>query len=476
MSFLGFRSTSDGWRAIIGDGFTFENAHKVAYGLCKYITSRKKRPLRVIVSHDTRFMGDMFARQIANVFLSRGIRCDLVDRPIPTPLLSWCTKHYKYDIGIAVTASHNPYYYNGIKIRMPYGGPPNAKIIADIENAMPNSTIEVCTQKYPVTIIDPTEAYIRHVRQNIDLDSVDGKKIKIAVDCMHGTTSGLLSKIFDGIIEIIEIRSNPDPLFGNIPPEPKSETTSQLSRVIDKHDCGFGIAHDGDGDRIIAYDPDRGYISPHDLIVILSHYLATQKNKTGKIVVSVSTTTRIKSLAKMLNIEYIEVPVGFRNASAIMDESDVLIAGEENGGIGVGYFMPERDATFIAALLIEIVATTGISLGKYLENIEKTVGSYYYKRKDIPLRTTIDMQHFSSLRNIVVCNQIVDSISEVDGMKFEYSDGSWALIRPAGTEPLIRVYAESKDPQICSSIIEIISEQIEKYYTGGNILGYQNGV
>ncbi len=460
------RSTSDGWRAIIAEEFTFTNVKRIAWTLGCYLGEKNEdasQEKKVLIAHDTRFMGEVFARLVGKTLNAQGITCHLVESPIPTPVLSWYTYNQKYDMGVMITASHNPPYYNGIKIRMPYGGPPDKSFMDMLEGFIPNHPPLLGEDDVEMTTVNPRPLYVETIRGLIDIRAIDRAAPIIAVDSMHGTTANLLAEILSGTrAKVVQINANPDPLFGGRAPEPKPSTVDTLLDVVKSKNCDFGIAHDGDGDRIVAVDPLRGYLSPHDLITLLAYDLADRRKLPGCIVASVSTTRRVCAVAEMMGIPYIEVPIGFRNAAQLMREQTVLIAGEENGGIGVGFHLPERDGTLIAALLTELVSVRKVKLGDFLSDLETHIGSAKFIRKD--LKISVDPKNIINnfrlhLPELISGVKVVE-LSERDGIKISLENKSWVLIRAAGTEPLIRIYVESDNTVMCESIAEDVVTQL----------------
>ena len=456
-------STSDGWRAVIGDAFTFDNIRRLTFAIGKYLQLLEIKRPRALVAFDTRFMGNIFAEEIVGVLMNQGIECDMVGRPIPTPLLSWVV-YQAYNIGLMVTASHNPPYYNGLKIRMPYGGPPDENTMRKIEELIIDIPPETAKIKDTNTI-NPWNDYIDAIRNKLDLSLIDNAAPIIAVDSMHGVTAGLLKDILSGTsAKVIQVRSEPDPLFGGISPEPKLDTVLPLIEEVKRSDCVIGVAHDGDGDRIVAVDPTYGYLSPHDLLTLLSFDLVRRKGLSGSIVASVSTTRRIRKAAKFLERVFHEVPIGFRNACELMRAEKVLVAGEENGGIGIGSHLPERDGTLIAALLVEMISDRKKGPGEYLLELENIVGKASFMRRDIkvnrPAKEAVD-SFTSNLPHYIADYKILEH-STIDGVKLFLEKGSWVLIRAAGTEPLIRIYAEADDVLMCESIIGAVFDHLSK--------------
>ena len=462
----GLRSTSDGWRAIIADTFTFDNVRRLSWAIGTYLLQRKKReiPPRAIIAYDTRFMSDMFADTICEVLSSMGIVTSVIAHPIPTPLLSWYVYVRQYDIGLIVTASHNPPIYNGIKIRMPYGGPPDKKVIAAIESLLIDNfqVTPIPRKKKCKDKVDPRSHYIEMLRNMVNLNKIDASAPTIVVDSMHGATAGLLQHVLDGTrAKVIQVRGTMDPLFGGTSPEPKKDTLDLLIKAVKENQGNIGIAHDGDGDRIVAFDPQIGYLSPHDILAILAFDLAQRKREPGSIVASVATTRRARIAAKILGRKYHEVPIGFRHAAQIMRQETVLIAGEENGGIGIGKHMPERDGTLVAMLLVEMIADTPRNnLGRIYFDVERKVGRAKFIRSDIavPYSPHEAVFAFSRLNFRKFMGLTIKEKSEVDGVKLILEGGAWVLVRAAGTEPLVRIYAEADDLPTCKMLVQSVKQ------------------
>lgn len=463
MSKINLRSTSDGWRGKIADSFTFDFVEKVAMAIGSYIL--KHGGTETFVGYDTRFLGLEFAKQAGQVLSQFGINVFISSRPIPTPMISFRTNQKEMVCGIAITASHNPYYYNGVKVRMGYGGAPDEEFIVEVQNLM-NSPCNIILQEgLDFQKDDPTVDYCQRLRTMVDWQSFNRRSLKVVVDTMHGTTSGVLRSLLSGTkTEVSEIHSDFDPYFGGVAPEPMESNTQELQRIVSSGQCDLGIAHDGDGDRIMAVIPKVGYLSPHDVAVILLWYLAKVRRQDGIVVGSVTMSKRLSLVANYLGLAYKEVPIGFKNACEIMRKEKVLIAGEENGGIGFGFYLPERDVTLAAALLSEAEAGYSGGINAILAEVEKVVGESGFSRLNLKLTTLpkIVMEKLKEEAPERLAGQKVSKISETDGLKLFFVSGDWVNIRAAGTEELLRVYAESSNKQkalkIAKSAEEIIRE------------------
>lgn len=463
MSKINLRSTSDGWRGKIANSFTFDFVEKVAMAIGRYIL--KHSGTETFVGYDTRFLGLEFAKQAGQVLKQFGLNVLISPRPIPTPMISFRTNQKGMVCGITITASHNPYYYNGVKVRMGYGGAPDEKFVMEVQDLM-NSPCNTIHQKdMDFQKDDPTVDYCQRLRTIIDWQSFSRRSLKVVVDTMHGTTSGVLRSVLSETkTEVSEIHSNFDPYFGGVAPEPMESNTHELQRIVSSGQCDLGIAHDGDGDRIMAVIPKVGYLSPHDVAVILLWYLAKERMQNGIVVGSVTMSKRLSLVANYLGLAYKEVPIGFKNACEIMRNEKVLIAGEENGGIGFGFYLPERDATFAAALLSEAEANYSGGINAILAEVEKVAGESGFSRLNLKLTIPpkIVMEKLKEEAPERLAGQKVSKISETDGLKFFFASGDWVNIRPAGTEELLRVYAESSNKQKALEIAKAAEEIVRK--------------
>lgn len=457
---VNFRSTSDGWRGKLAENFTYENVGLLGEAISRFIT-KKSFPRRIVVGYDTRFMSKDFALFLSKLFSKNGIEVFVLKDPCTTPLLTFSTLLYQSQIGLTVTASHNPIFDDGIKIRMGYGGAPLTETTQDIEKSFSaNSNDSFFTKNGGVITIDPIKDYVEKIRSHLDFTKVT-KQIRVVVDPMHGTSRELLRKIAKGTdIKVDYINYNYDPFFGEFPPEPKFETTKKLQSLVLNKKYDLGIAHDGDGDRIVAVSQRRGYLSPHDVSAIILWYLVVHKKAIGKVIGSSTLGRRVGLLCQHFGLEFEEIPVGFKNATQIMLNQKVLLAAEENGGIGFGFYLPERDATLAAGILCEIESTLTGGVDYVLDEIEKLAGKSGFSRYNFT-PTVNRTQLMSLIRNLEpkdfhFCD--VKSISKMDGVKITLSNDDWISIRFSGTEDIIRIYAESSDRLSAEKLIENVKD------------------
>ncbi|HPN54429.1 MAG TPA: hypothetical protein PLB52_00690, partial [Candidatus Moranbacteria bacterium] len=346
-----------------------------------------------------------------------------------------------------------------------YGGAPDEEYILEVQDLMDSSKDMTFQEDLDLQIDDPIASYCQKLRTIIDWQTFNRHSLKIAVDTMHGATSGVLRSVLLGSkAEVSEIHNDFDPYFGGTAPEPMESNTHELQKLISSGQYDLGIAHDGDGDRIMAVIPKVGYLSPQDVAVILLWYLVKARKQEGIVVGSVTMSKRLSLVANYLGLAYKEVPIGFKNACEIMRNEKVLIAGEENGGIGFGFYLPERDATLAATLLSEAEINYSGGINAIFAEVEKVAGKSGFSRLNLKLITspTIVMEKLKKEPPERFADQKVLRVSETDGLKFFLASGDWVNIRAAGTEELLRVYAESNDKQKALEIAKTAKEIIRR--------------
>lgn len=438
---INFRSTSDGWRGKLAKDFTFDNVELIGKAIANYLLLDIKKK-DIVIGYDTRFMSKEFAYFLGSKMQDWGINTHIISRPSPTPLLTFAVVNGSYPLGLNITASHNPPFDNGIKIRVDYGGTPTKNIIEKIESYF-GQDISISKTKGGLSVIDPIENYVSKIRSLISFESIAKTKSKIIVDTMHGTTVDILRRVFENTnTQISYLHDGFDPYFGGVNPEPKFESTSELQELVKEDGYDFGIAHDGDGDRIIASLPAVGYLSPHDVSAILVLYLVKYKKLSGKVLGSSTLGRRVKRICDHLKITFDVMPVGFKNATEGMLKGEVLLAAEENGGVGFGFYLPERDTTLAASLLIEAQCLVGLNnLHDEVVSIAGKSGFCRYNHTPSCDRKLLFQKVVETARDFNYME--ISSISDLDGVKIVYRNGDWLSIRYSGTEDILRIYCES---------------------------------
>lgn len=430
---------TDGWRAIIGDTYTYENVKILSQAVSDYLGSGKK----IAIGFDSRFMSDKFAKIAADVFAANGIEVILSDRIIPTPTLSFAVKNRKLDLGIMITASHNPAEYNGYKIKNSSGGAADVEITKKVEALLEKNPVNVASNPSLIKKDDLTKEYIKFIRSYIDFKKIKSKKFRILVDAMYGSGDSLIGEILKGTnIKVEFMRNTINPSFGGSRPEPIEENLSELKSRVKKGKFDLGIALDGDADRIAAVCGAGVFVHPQKILGLLAMHLSQDRKWSGGIVKTVCGTVMIDRIAEFLNVKLYETPVGFKYISNLMETEDVVAGGEEAGGMGVKNYIPERDGSMAGLLLLEMMVYRKKNMLQILNETEKKFGKYYYLRDDLHLEKRVEPKK-ETLPSELLGLRVV-RINDSDGIKLICEDESWLMFRGSGTEPIMRLYAESK--------------------------------
>jgi phosphomannomutase len=459
---------TDGWRGIIADDFTFPNARIVAQAISRYVVRGEDARKGVIVGYDHRYASDDVARIVAEVVSSSGTPVLLCDKPCPTPAISQLVRQRGAAGGIVITASHNPYQWNGIKYKASYGSSALPSIVAQIETELAfvqSGGIPPLPQRENlIQPLEPRAPYLDALEKLVDWDRIRKANFRFVFDAMFGSAAGLLAELFRrNKIPCDEIRGVRDPRFGGIHPEPIEPHIAALREAVvaRKYDAGF--AADGDGDRIGAVDRDGSFINPHQIFSLLVWHLAGTRNLPGDIAKTFSVTKLIDKLAAKLNRKLHEVPIGFKYICELMLEQNILIGGEESGGIGFSLYLPERDATVSALFLAELMAWHGKSLGELLVALHAEFGEYHYGRVDLDVRPGQKekaMAYFSNGKCKELLNFPVTRRENLDGVKLYLSDIGWVMVRASGTENLLRVYSETGNSQATRNVLAAVTELV----------------
>ncbi|MBU1726234.1 MAG: phosphoglucomutase/phosphomannomutase family protein [Candidatus Omnitrophica bacterium] len=432
---------TDGWRGIIGDNYTFKNVRIVSQAVADYLGQGKK----VAIGYDTRFMSGKFARTCAEVLVSNGIEVLLSDRPTPTPTLSFAVKQRKFDLGVMITASHNPSEYNGFKIKTSTGGGAGPEVTAKVEELLNKS--QVASDKSleeKIKTEDITTDYIKFIRSYIDFKKIKNKKFKVLIDAMYGSGDTLFADILKGTgIRLEFMRNTINPSFEGGRPEPVEDNLKELKRRVKEGKFDLGIALDGDADRLAAVAPGGVFIHPQKILGLLALHLSEDRRWSGGIVKTLCGTNMMDAIAEYLGVELYETPVGFKYISNLMETKDIVCGGEEAGGMGVKNYIPERDGTVAGLLLLEMMVYRHKNILKIYNEMEKQFGKYYYVRDDLHLANKVELRK-EDLPNELLGRPVVE-VKAYDGFKLICDDGSWLMFRGSGTEPLMRLYAESKN-------------------------------
>jgi alpha-D-glucose phosphate-specific phosphoglucomutase len=467
---------TDGWRAVISDTFTFSNLRMVAQAIADAAASEHWDisstpdidPRKFVVGFDTRFLSDRYATDVARVLTANGFTVLLAHADAPTPAISYAVKYHKAAGGVMITASHNAPRYNGVKLKAAYGGsalPEQCRrvevYINDNEEQARGPNLMDYNQAKDAGLIqkfNPLPAYFDHLRTLINTDVIAENPQHFVVDSMYGSGRGVIRSFLQGTgCEIAEVRGEMNPGFGGVHPEPIAKNLGALTGALGAGLGNFGLATDGDADRIGAMDERGVFVDPHKIMALSLRYLVEQRGWSGAVVRTVSTTRMIDRLAKRYGLKVYETPVGFNHIADYMMSEDVLIGGEESGGISFKGHIPEGDGPAMGLLLVEIIAQAKKTLGQLVDELLNDVGPAFYERADLRLSRPVAKQEMTDLlvkqAPAEIGGEKVAEITSTDGVKYIMSDDSWLLIRPSGTEPVLRVYAEGRSLQIVKDLL-----------------------
>ncbi len=444
---------TDGWRAIIAQEFTTENVARVAEGTAMWLLRNHPNNPSVILGHDCRFGGELFTETVAKVLAYHSIKVFLSKGFVSTPMISLGTVKYKASLGIIITASHNPASYNGFKLKGHYGGPLLPEQVAEIENLIPDKcSLDLEGAKMPgqlVQLIDLETLYCKHIAKNFDLKAIKRSKMNLGYDAMYGAGQNVIKRLMP---EAITLHCDNNPSFNGTAPEPIAKNLQEISLLIKNSHKKKGakiysaLATDGDADRLGLFGSKGNFVDSHHIILLLIHYLVKYKKMKGKVVVAFSVTPRIKKMCEHYELELEVTKIGFKYICGVMIKEDVLLGGEESGGIAIKGHIPERDGIWIGLTIWEFMAKSGKSLEELIEEVYAITGSFAFERNDLHLS--------EEQKNKIVgkCKQgqyssfgkyNVERVNDLDGWKYFFNDTEWLMIRASGTEPVLRTYAES---------------------------------
>jgi phosphomannomutase len=460
---------TDGWRAIIAEDFTFANARIFANAVARYIIRAEDPRKGVVVGYDHRFASDTVAAAVAEVIAATGTPVWLTDKPCPTPAVSLLVRQRNAAGGLVITASHNPYRWNGIKYKASYGSSALPSIVAQIENeldaAQNHPSPPLPPRKDLVHTIDPRAPYLDTLEKLVDWDRLRKANFRFVSDPMHGSSAGLLRELFTrNKISCDEIRGARDPRFGGAHPEPIEPHIQPLREAVLAGKFEAGFCSDGDGDRIGAIDRDGSFLNPHQLFSLLAWHLAGTRNLPGDIAKTFSVTKLIDKIAHRFGRKLHEVPVGFKYICEVMLEQNILIGGEESGGFGTSLHLPERDATVSALFLAELMAWHGKSLGQLLAALHSEFGEYHYGRVDLdvqPHQKQKAIAYFSDPALSKFLDWPVPCREDLDGAKIYLGEIGWVMVRASGTENLLRIYSETSKPETTSRVLFGVSALVK---------------
>lgn len=459
---------TDGWRAIMAEEFTFAGVRKVAAAIAKHVNAHGGAQRGIVIGYDTRFLSERFADAAATVLLSKGIRVLRTVRDTPTPVVAHAVRDTGAFGAIMITASHNPPEYNGIKFIPEYAGPASPEITAEIERFLGDlgdaegdhkeGSAAPAPNLQPEAL-DPKDHYLTHMRTLVDTAAIAKAGLPLFYDAMYATGRGYLDALLSDA-NLTVLHTNRDPLFGGGMPEPKEEFLSELTaRVVETH--GFGMATDGDADRFGIIDSSGAYITPNQLIALLLYYLVEYRGFKGVVARTVATTHLIDRIAALYGLPVRETPVGFKYIGESMRKEQVIIGGEESGGLSILGHLPEKDGILACALAAEMRAVVGKPLTAILADLAQKVGPVYSRRIDLHLDNERKNALIERIKTAPPANPAglaVLDVKTIDGVKLILSRNSWVLVRPSGTEPLVRIYIESETPELLENLITTMKQ------------------
>jgi len=461
---------TDGWRGVIAEDFTHDNVRKVAYAIARYVVRSEQPRNGVLVGYDTRFGSEAFARVAAEAVAMTGTPVWLAEHPCPTPAISLLVRLRGAAGGIQITASHNPYRWNGVKYKASYGSSASPAIVAQIETQLDIVLHEGIPPLPPRTdlihSLDVRTPYLETLDRLVDWDRLRAANFRFVVDPMHGSGSGLLRELFARHgVACDEIRGKRDPLFGGVNPEPIEPHIKALQDAVvaGKYDAGFAL--DGDADRIGAVDRDGTFVTPHQIFSILLWHLAGTRKIPGDVAKTFSTTKMIDKIAAHYGRKLWETPIGFKYICDKMLEGDVLLGGEESGGIGTKLHLPERDATVNSLLLAEVMAWHGKRLGELVAMLEREYGEFHYGRVDLELRAGQKekaIAYYSGGQVTRILDWPIVRREDLDGIKLYVGDIGWVMVRASGTEKMLRVYAETTRAETTRRLLDDVAQHVKK--------------
>ena len=455
---------TDGWRAIIAETYTVDNVKRVAEATAIWMEQRGMT--KVVIGYDCRFGGEMFANAAARIFGSYNIKVLLGDKFVSTPMVSLGVVKTGSDMGVVITASHNPPTYNGYKLKSTYGGPTIPADIAEIESLIPAKhlqhipSMEKLRDDNLLETIDLEQMYYDHVYDSFDMQAILNSGIKLAYDGMYGAGQDILPRLIPSA-KLLHCDFNPS--FMGTAPEPIARNLGELSSLMQSGGYDMGLANDGDADRIGLFDDQGNFVDSHHILLLLLYYLYKQKGMSGKVIITFSVTDKMRQLAEKWGLEVEVTKIGFKYIAEIMTREEILVGGEESGGLAVAGHIPERDGIWIGLVIMEFMAKTGKSLRELIQMVYDEVGTFASERDDLHID--------NETKERVIANCVegtytafgpyeVVRTESVDGFKYRFSDGSWVMIRPSGTEPVLRVYAEAPTAADVRKILDATRDTI----------------
>ena len=454
---------TDGWRAVIDEDFNHENVGIAAQAVADYVKEEVGDNRPIVVGYDTRKNSRGYGEDVAGVLAGNGISTILVDRPTPTPAVTYAIKQRKLGGGVMITASHNPPKYNGMKYKADYAGSADPGITKKIEenlykNRVSRKSVEAAKKEELLSLENIIPAQLSFISNYLDMGILKKADFRVLVDAMYGTGNNFLEELLgDTSCKVSTIHNEHDTNFGGIAPEPNAKNLAELMKRTEDGKYDLGLATDGDADRAACVSPDGRLLTGHKLMALLLLHFIEDKKLSGSVVQTICGTVMIEKICRKYKLKLHETSVGFKYICDIMRREDVLIGGEETGGIGFKNYMPERDGILTCLLVLEMLAFKKKGILEILADAEEEYGKFYYQRKDVEYpeekKKTMIQGLLKNPPKGILGKRVVDT-KTYDGVKFLCEDASWLLLRLSGTEPIVRVYAEAESDKKALEIID----------------------
>lgn len=463
---MAIRFGTSGWRAIIADEFTYKNVAIVTEAICSYLKKNSESNNQtLIIGHDSRFMGESFSQVAAQIAERKGFRVLLCESPTPTPTISHAIRHQEAVGGINFTASHNPPEYQGIKFSTADGAPALPEITKQIEEIIESATQIDDASGGTIETFDARPNYLDDLKTKIQFDRIANAKGKYAYDALWGTGRGYLDKALSEYgLEVEMLHDWRDVTFGGKSPEPSERQVGELREAVAAKNSTLGLATDGDADRFGIIDSNGAFITPNELIALLADYLAESRGWTEGVARSVATSHLIDRVAESRGLKLYETPVGFKYIGELINRDEIILGGEESAGLSIKGHYPEKDGILACLLAAEAVAVRGKSLSEQLNELYSRVGRLESGRIGVELTDEIarSLKEKLAREPSEIGGKKIETINRTDGVKFIFADKSWMLMRPSGTEPMVRIYAETEN----TDDLEVLLEQGRHYLLG----------
>lgn len=451
---------TDGWRAIIADTYTVENVCRVAKATAEWVKAKSDNP-SIVLGYDCRFGGYMFAETVIDIMAAAGVKVYFDKNFVSTPMISLAANKLNSTAGVILTASHNPPSYNGYKLKSNYGGPTVPSEIQVVEDLIPETiervkhTFEELEENGLLEFQDFEEMYYNHVVANFDMEAISNSKFTLAYDAMYGAGQRILPRLLPNAATL---HCEYNPSFMGQAPEPIHKNLQEFSDLLKNNDhLSIGLANDGDADRIGLYNSAGKFVDAHHILLLLIHILHKYKKMTGKVVIAFSVSPKIKKMCDAYGIELQVTPIGFKHIAEIMIKDDVLVGGEESGGIAVKGHIPERDGIWDGLVILEHMAKTNTSLEELIEEVYEVVGPFSYNRNDLHLAESKKQEIIANCKasNYSSFGKFnIEKVETIDGFKYHLGNERNVMIRPSGTEPVLRVYGEAETPEMVEEILK----------------------